>query len=135
MSRACEDLLNRNGKVRLVGTFPQRLLNQTTKDWHPRVVTLSETKGLSERFFAEFILSEVEGLRMTRPMDRSVKCTNVLWFDLATDERKILPTQEPLFHPDAPATLPRSVTTCTAIATPIAFATSFSFHITRALHA
>ena len=27
-------------------------LNQTTRDWHIRVVTLSETKGLSERFFA-----------------------------------------------------------------------------------
>ena len=83
MSRACEDLLNRNGKVRLVGTFPQRLLNQTTKDWHPRVVTLSETKGLSERFFAEFILSEVEGLRMTALDDRLVKCTNVMPSELA----------------------------------------------------
>ena len=47
-------------------------LNQTTRDWHSRVVTLSETKGLSERFFAP--------LRMTRSGDPSVKCTNVLWF-------------------------------------------------------
>jgi len=38
-------------------------------------VTLSETKGLSERFFAEFILSEVEGLRMTLLMSHIVKCT------------------------------------------------------------
>jgi len=53
-----------------------------TKDWSPRGVTLSATKGLSERFFAEFILSVVEGLRMTRPKDRNGKCTNVLWFDL-----------------------------------------------------
>jgi len=27
-------------------------LNRTTKDWHPECVTLSETKGLSERFLA-----------------------------------------------------------------------------------
>ncbi len=40
-------------------------LNQTTGDWHPCFVTLSATKGLSERCFAEFILSEVEGLSMT----------------------------------------------------------------------
>jgi len=38
-------------------------------------VTLSEMKGLSERFFAV--------LRMTRRMGHSVKCTNVLRFDLA----------------------------------------------------
>jgi hypothetical protein len=50
-------------------------LNQTTRDWPIRVVTLSETKGLSERFFA--------ALRMTHPRGRYVKCTNVLCFDLA----------------------------------------------------
>jgi len=57
-------------------------LNQATKDRHPKVVTLSETKGLSERFFA--------ALRMTCPMDRSVKCTNVLWSDLDELCRKYL---------------------------------------------
>ena len=57
-------------------------LNRNTQNWHTKVVTLSETKGLSERFFAEPVLSVVEGLRMTRPRDRSVKCTNVMWSDL-----------------------------------------------------
>jgi hypothetical protein len=33
------------------------LLNQSTEDWSTRFVTLSATKGLSERGFAEFILS------------------------------------------------------------------------------
>ena len=79
MIRVHEDLLNRNGKVRLAGTFPQRFL--------------------------------------------------------ATDKGKILYTQEPLFHLDVPATLARSVTTCTAIATPIASVTPFSFDTARALHA
>jgi integrase len=51
-----------------------RRLNQTTRDWHIRVVPLSERKGLSERFFAP--------LRMTHPRGRYVKCTNVLGFDL-----------------------------------------------------
>jgi hypothetical protein len=37
-------------------------LSKTTKEWHTRVVTLSETKGLSERFFTEFILSRGEGV-------------------------------------------------------------------------
>ena len=45
------------------------------KDWHTEFVTLSETRGLTERFFAL--------LRMTRPKGQSVKCTNVLWSDLA----------------------------------------------------
>ena len=34
-------------------------VNQTTEDWHTRLVTLSATKGLSERCFAEFILYEM----------------------------------------------------------------------------
>ena len=42
------------------------VLNQTTKDWHTKSVTLSETKGLAVKFFAEFILSVAERLRMTR---------------------------------------------------------------------
>ena len=49
-------------------------LNQTTKDWHTRVVTLSATKGLAERFFAP--------LRMTPPCGHRIKCAHVLWFDL-----------------------------------------------------
>jgi len=49
-------------------------LNQTTEDWYTRFVTLSATKGLSERFFAL--------LRMTRVRGHVVKCTNVMWFDL-----------------------------------------------------
>jgi hypothetical protein len=57
-------------------------LNQTTKDWHTRVVTLNAVKGLAVRFFAEFILSEVEGLRMTRLDGHVVKCTKVVCFDL-----------------------------------------------------
>ena len=36
-------------------------LNQTTRDEHTRIVTLSEAKGLSERCFAEFILSLPKG--------------------------------------------------------------------------
>jgi hypothetical protein len=59
-------------------------LNQTTKNWHIRYVTLSETKDLAVRFFAEIILSGAEGLRMTRLSDYVVKCTNVVWFDLET---------------------------------------------------
>jgi len=58
-----------------------RVLNQATKDWYTSVVTLSETKGLSERFFAEFILSVVEGLRMTIPAGRIVKRPNIMWVD------------------------------------------------------
>ncbi len=50
-------------------------LNQTTKDWRTRGVTLSATKGLSERFFAP--------LRMTQPSGHIIKCTNVMCFDLA----------------------------------------------------
>ena len=56
-------------------------LNQITKDWHTGSVTLSVTKGLSGRFFAEFILSAAEGLRMTRVRSHVVKCTNVMKFD------------------------------------------------------
>ena len=39
-------------------------LNQTTKDWYTRFVTLSETKGLSERFFAALLRN-----RMPNPHD------------------------------------------------------------------
>jgi hypothetical protein len=57
------------------------ILNQTTKDWYTRSVTLSPSaslrinsaKGLGIRFFA--------ALRMTMPKGRIVKCTNVMWFD------------------------------------------------------
>jgi hypothetical protein len=51
-------------------------LNQTTKDWHPKSVTLSETKGLAVRFFAT--------LRMTRLSGHVVKCTNVMCSGLVT---------------------------------------------------
>jgi uncharacterized repeat protein (TIGR01451 family) len=58
---------------------PQNLttatLNQTAKDWHTRVVTLSEVKGLKDRFFAT--------LRMTVPNEYIVKCTNVMHSGLA----------------------------------------------------
>ena len=56
-------------------------LNQNARDWYTRPVTLSETKGLAVRFFAEFILSEAEGLRMIR-LNEHVRCTNVRCFDL-----------------------------------------------------
>jgi len=46
-------------------------------------VTLSNVKGLAVRFFAEFILSIVEGLRMTKLAGRVVKCPSVMCFDLA----------------------------------------------------
>src|SRR5262249_42827925 len=55
-------------------------LNQTIKDWYTSLVTLSETKGLSERFFA--------ALRMTTLYGHLIKCTNVIWFDLATDDER-----------------------------------------------
>ena len=60
----------------------QPKLNQTTRDWYTRAVTLSETKGLIARFFAEFILSAAEGLRMTVLRSLVVRCTNVLPFGL-----------------------------------------------------
>ena len=63
-------------------------LNQTTEDWYTRFVTLSATKGLSERFFAL--------LRMTRVRDHIVKCTNVMWFDLAVHAAKPLPNAHSL---------------------------------------
>ena len=62
-------------------------LNQTTKDRHTKSVTLSATKGLALRFFAEFILSEAEGLRMTRLSGHVGKCTNVACSDLASRKR------------------------------------------------
>src|SRR5438477_8158553 len=49
-------------------------LNQTTKDWHSRSVTLSEAKGLAVRFFAS--------LRMTLLNGCIAKRTNVVHFDL-----------------------------------------------------
>jgi len=48
-------------------------LNRTMKDSYTRAVTLSETKGLSERFFT--------ALRMTRFGVCRVTCTNVLRSD------------------------------------------------------
>ena len=47
-------------------TIPSLRLSllQATEDWHTCPVTLSATKGLSERCFAEFILSEAEGFNM-----------------------------------------------------------------------
>jgi hypothetical protein len=57
----------------------EKRLNQSTADGHSSLVTLSETKGLSERFFAP--------LRMTGPRSSNVKCTNVLWPDLSVDNR------------------------------------------------
>jgi len=54
-------------------------------------VTLSNVKGLAVRFFAEFILSIVEGLRMTKLAGRVVKCTNVMCFDLVF---KLLPNSQ-----------------------------------------
>jgi hypothetical protein len=55
-------------------------LNQATRDWHTRTVTLSAAKGLGVRFFA--------ALRMTRRRSRVVKCTNVMWSDLAFASRE-----------------------------------------------
>ena len=49
-------------------------LNRTSRDWHTRIVTLNEVKGLAVRFFAT--------LRMTLPRGYGVKCTNVLNPDL-----------------------------------------------------
>ena len=49
-------------------------LNRTSRDWHTRIVTLNEVKGLAVRFFAP--------LRMTLPRGYGVKCTNVLNPDL-----------------------------------------------------
>ncbi len=53
-------------------------------DWHTKSVTLSETKGLTVRFFAEPVLSPVEGLRMTRLRGHVVKCTNIMCSGLVT---------------------------------------------------
>ena len=52
-------------------------VNQTTKDWHSRSVTLSEAKGLVVRFFA--------ALRMTLLNGCVAKCTNVVHFDLVEE--------------------------------------------------
>jgi hypothetical protein len=66
------------------------VLNQTTGDWHPCLVTLSATKGLNSRFFAP--------LRMTMLVGHIVKCTNVVWSDLVhhddfADFMTIMPVQ------------------------------------------
>ena len=53
----------------------EKKLNQAVQDWHTRVVTLSEAKGLGLRFFAM--------LRMTFLKSFIVKCTNVLHSGLA----------------------------------------------------
>jgi hypothetical protein len=52
------------------------VLNQTTRDWHSRVVTLSEAKGLAVRFFA--------ALRMTLRNSCVAKYTNVMCSDLVS---------------------------------------------------
>src|SRR5262245_42733804 len=54
-------------------------LNRTTKDWYTRSVTLSETKGLLERFFAL--------LRMTITRGHVVKGANVARYDLGQTQR------------------------------------------------
>jgi hypothetical protein len=41
--------------LRLREALPQ--LNRTTEDWHTRLVTLSVTKGLSERCFASLSMT------------------------------------------------------------------------------
>ena len=64
------------------------VLNRTSRDWHTRIVTLNEVKGLAVRFFAEFILSVAEGLRMTLLKGHLVKCTNVLNPDLVVHRNK-----------------------------------------------
>jgi hypothetical protein len=33
-------------------------LNQTTQDWHTKIVTLSEAKGLAMRFFAALLMNK-----------------------------------------------------------------------------
>jgi len=49
-------------------------LMQAAGDGHARSITLNEVKGLSERFFA--------ALRMTKPNEGFVMCTNVMLCDL-----------------------------------------------------
>jgi len=63
-----------------------RGLNQTAQDWHTRVVTLSEAKGLGIRFFA--------ALRMTFMKNLIVKRTNVLHSGLAAMVNKLVGTDE-----------------------------------------
>jgi len=57
-------------------------LNQTSRDWHIELVTLSVAKGLAVRT----VLSVVEGffasLRMTAISGRRTQCPDVVWFDL-----------------------------------------------------
>ena len=59
------------------------IFEQIPRDWHTRSVTLSATKGLSERFFAP--------LRMTLPNGHILKCTKVMWFDLVLWHLLLLP--------------------------------------------
>jgi len=54
-------------------------LNQVASDWHTRVVTLSEAKGLGVRFFAV--------LRMTVLKRLIIKRTNVLYSGLREGQR------------------------------------------------
>ena len=63
-------------------------LNQTTRDWYIRVVTLSETKGLSEGFCAL--------LGMTRLAGRIRKCTNIVCFDLTSNRKSPVVTALPM---------------------------------------
>jgi hypothetical protein len=51
-------------------------LNQTTKDWHTRGVSLRETTGLAESFFAEFILRP-ETCMMDAELNSKCSCTMV----------------------------------------------------------
>jgi hypothetical protein len=76
LAKSCWDLFKITIAALVIAPFTKpetvdfRSLNQTAKDWHTRVVTLSEVKGLKDRFFAT--------LRMTVPNEYIVKCTNVM---------------------------------------------------------
>src|SRR5437899_6241592 len=69
----------------------QDALNQTTKDWHSRSVTLSPSATLrinsAKGLAVKPVLSVVEGffaaLRMTLLNDCIAECTEVMCFDLA----------------------------------------------------
>ena len=58
-----------------VGAILVIALNQTSWDWHTKIVTLNEVKGLAVRFFAT--------LRMTPLKGYGVKCTKMLSSGLA----------------------------------------------------
>jgi hypothetical protein len=52
----------------------------------PQVVTLNAVKGLALRFFAEPVLSVVEGLRMTELKGHRAQCTKVMHSGLERPE-------------------------------------------------